>query len=811
MSEEQKNPRQAGTTATKNKKTIKVPIGMPGVNLTEVEREVPHDEPPALPVNSELKVLGKPTKRIDAQLKVTGAARYTADIQLAGMLYGRLLRSPHAHAKIRSIDTSAAARHPGVRAVHIITKIVGAARERDDKQRTAEAKVSFDKSTGVPVVKYVGQPIAAVAATSDQAAREACELIKVEYDLVPFVIDIDDAMKPDAPKVFDGPTEQDGTAGGGGAPKGLPQKGNVRGPEVQGLLGGDRGDVSSGFKDAEVTIERAYRTQIQMHSALEPHGLIADWRDDGLTIYASTQATSSLREDICSLFDLPKSKVRVVTEFMGGGFGAKFGSGNYGIAAILLSKQAKAPVKIMHDRKEEQTVSGYRPNSLQKLKVGAKKDGTLTAIKLESWGTAGSGLGAGVGWAAQNMYICDNFASEHFDVLTNQSPGCAFRAPGQPQGAFAIEQAIDELCEQLNLDQIELRNKIDNNETRREQRRVGAKAFNWSARKQAGSDSGSVKRGLGMAQGEWPRFVNMNSSCEIRLTDDGGIEILSSVQDIGTGIRTVLAQVVAEELGMKPTDITVRIGDTLFPSGPSSGGSMTTGSITPAVRKAAYHLKQKMFEMAAEKLKCEASDLEMNDGKISSKSSSADSITVKKLAKSLTVDQLSVFASRAEDYGGFEKGDFLGFGRLSSVQFAEVRVDTETGRVYVDRIVAAHACGRPMNPLALESQINGGILQGISWALYEERHTDKATGVVLNANVESYKMIGAKEIPKIEICLLEEYLGRSNTDAHGIGEPAIVPTAAAIANAVANAIGVRVLSLPMTPDKVLAALRKGGK
>lgn len=811
MKESEKNPKQErGQTAGKRKstvRTIKVPVGLNG-NFTEVEREVPRDEPPALPVNSELNLVGKSTKRIDARLKVTGAARYTADIQLAGMLYGRLFRSPHAHARIRSIDLSEARRHPGVRAVHIVTRAVGGARERSDKPSAIEAKTTFDSATGVPVVKYVGQPIAAVAATSDRAAREACELIKVEYDLLPFVIDLHDAMKPDAPKVFEGPTEQEGTAGGGGALKGLPQKGNIRGPEVRGMFGGDRGDTRAGFAEADVVVENEYRTQIQMHSALEPHGIIADWRDDGLTVYASTQGTTALRGEIATVFGLPKSKVRVITEYMGGGFGAKFGAGNYGLAAILLSKQAKAPVKLMHDRKEEQTCSGFRPSTSQKLKIGAKSDGSLTAVQLESHGTAGTSLGAGVGWAAQNMYKCANFASEHYDVLTNQSPGCAFRAPGQPQGCFALEQAIDELSDKLHLDPIALRDKIDTNDTRKEQRRVGAQAFGWSSRKAAGADSGSIKKGIGMAQGEWPRFVDMNSSCEIRFTNDGSFEILSSVQDIGTGIRTVLAQVVAEELGLKATDVVVCIGDTYFPAGPASGGSVTTGSISPAVRKAAYQMKLKIFDMAAEKLNCEPADLTMSDGHVSKKNS-GEKIALKKLAKELPVDQVSIVASRSPDYGGFEQGDFLGFGRLSSVQFAEVRVDTDTGRIYVDRIAAVHACGRPINPIAIESQINGGVLQGISWALYEYRHTDKNTGIVVNPNVEQYKLAGAREVPQIDIHLLEEYLGRSATDATGIGEPAIVPTAAAIANAVFNAIGVRIYSLPMTPDKVLDALARG--
>lgn len=790
-------------------RTIKVPVGIYGVEIAMVEREVPADEPPPWPVNAELSVVGKSTTRLDGRLKVTGAAKYTADVQLPGMLYGHMLRSPHPHARIISVDAGAAAKYPGVRAVQILTRVLGAARERSEETKSEDAWLKFDQKH-YPRIKYVGQPIAAVAATTERAAIEACRLIGVEYEILPFVVDIDDAMKSDAPLVFPGAVEQDATGGGGGAPKGLAQKGNIRGPETEGLLGGDRGDVKAGFAAADVIVEREYRTQIHMHSALEPHGLLVDWRDDGLTVYASTQGTSSLRSDLASLFNLPKSKIRVITEFMGGGFGAKFGPGNHGLAAAYLSRMAKAPVKLMLDRKEEQTTAGHRPNSIQKLKVGAKSDGTLSAIRLESYGTAGAGLGAGVGWAAQSMYVCDNFASEHYDVLTHQSPGCAFRAPGQPQGCFALEQAVDELAEKLKMDPLTLRDKIDHNATRKAQRAAGAKHFGWSARKQANSDKGQIKTGFGVAQGEWPRFVSMDSSCEVRLAGDGSVEILSSVQDLGTGIRTALAQIVAEELGMKASEISVRIGDTIFPTGPASGGSVTTGSISPAARKAAFKAREKLLSLASAKLAVEPGNLILLDGMISSRQDKSKKVAWKELVDEIESEHVSFVASRAEDYGGFEKGR-MGFGRLSSVQFVELKVDTQTGRIYIERVVAAHSPGRPLNPLAIESQINGGIIQGMSWALYEYRHVDKHSGTVLNSNLESYKIAGAREIPKIEVILLEEYLGRSNTDAHGIGEPAIVPTAAAIANAFYNATGTRLLEMPFTPARVLAALQKGGQ
>jgi xanthine dehydrogenase YagR molybdenum-binding subunit len=297
------------------------------------------------------------------------------------------------------------------------------------------------------------------------------------------------------------------------------------------------------------------------------------------------------------------------------------------------------------------------------------------------------------------------------------------------------------------------------------------------------------------------------------------------VQDIGGGIRTALAQVVAEELGLCPSDVSVRIGDTSYPNGPSSGGSMTTGSITPAARNAAYKVKQQLLDQVASVFKVTADKLSMRDGRIFAQGDSASNehasgMTFRQATARLKTEQITAHASRSDDYGGFafknEKA-FFGFGiRIyGGVQFAEVAVDTETGIIHVERVVAVHDCGRPVNPLALESQINGGVLQGISYALYENRILDRNTGLMVNPNLEQYKIAGSRETPQIEAILIEEYLGRNSTDAGGIGEPATIPTAAAIANAVYNATGVRMKELPMTPAAVLAALKgastKGAK
>lgn len=769
-----------------NTKKIKMPYGLPGHNLGEVEREVASDEPPALPINEELSVVGKRTRRLDALQKVTGAAKYTADIQLPGMLYGKFLRSPHPHARIGSIDVSKALSLPGVRAVYVLTN-------DPDADGTAET-YSYDQ---LPMLRYVGQPVAGVAADTQAVADEAVRLIEVRYKTLPFVVELDEAREDGAPIVFEEKIEQQLTEGDVGDAVGGKQRGNLRGPST----GRPRGDVEKGFAAAEVILDREYRTQVQTHCTLETHGVVADWQPDMLTVYASTQSTKSVRNELADLFDLPLSKVRVITEFMGAGFGSKFGAGSYGAMAAWLSKKSGRPVKLMLDRKEEHMTAGNRPNSHQMLKIGAKKDGTLTAIDLTSYGTAGAALGAGVGGVAQDMYDCPNFRTAQYDVFTHAGPGAAFRAPGNVQGCFSMEQAIDELAEKLGMDPVTYRDIIDSSEIRKMERQKAAEKFGWKYRK-PGSDKGTVKRGFGMAQGHWPRLIHFDSSATVRINKGGSVEIMSGVQDIGTGTKTILAQVVAEELGLKAEDITVKIGDTNYPDGPGSGGSVTAGSITPAARNAAYQAKVKLLGQVAGAWDTEIEDLEMKGGMIRSKKQTDKEIPFDEATKMMRTHQIMATASRPDDYARLE----MGYNHLGSVQFAEVVVDTETGFIKIERVVAAHSCGRPLNPLQVESQINGGIIMGIGYALYEDRVIDSNTGYQMNPTLDSYKLPYSKEVPDIETIIIEYYGAQSSTDASGIGEPANVATAAAIANAVYNAIGARLYELPMTPDKVLTAL-----
>jgi len=779
--------------------------GIVGDTLQPIARDIPVDEPPELPPNSELRVIGKRVNRVDAVPKVTGQARYTFDVRLPGMLYARIVSSTVPHARIKSIDTSAAEAYPGVKAVHIADRVLSIAQLRDP---------SVEANERYPLVRYNGQPIAAVAAVSMRAAKAAAKLVRIEYERLPHVTALEAAMRDDAPVVFPGPTEQAATAGGGGAAPNLPQKGNLRGPARGGLGGGGRGDVQQGFAQADCIVARDYRTQVQTHTPMETHGLVADWRDEELTLYASTQFTLSVRDEAADVFGLPKEKIRVISEYTGGGFGAKFGIGNYGALAIHLSRKAGAPVRLMLDRREEHVSVGNRPSSLQRVKLGAKRDGTVTTLQVESFGTGGVAAGAGVGFCHTAMYSIPNVAVEHYDVFTDAGPCAAFRAPGQVQGIFALEQTLDELAHELGLDPLAVREKIDMNDTddaraRKAERRIGAERAGWSQRRPPGTDQGPVKHGMGVAQSQWAYIVHGTTTCEVRIRGDGSVIALTGAQDIGTGTRTVMAQTVAEELGLRAEDVDTRIGDSRYPAGAASGGSRVTSSITPAARNAAYLAARDLAARVAQSLGAKPDEIVFRDGRVFARGRPDSGKTFLEAVKQANFDEIVHRADRREDYDGYriKLGDLhISRHGIGGVQFAQIAVDTETGVVKVERIVAVHDCGRPINPKLIESQIYGGVIQGVSYALYEERHLDPATGVQLNANIDQYKIVGSRETPAIEVHLIEQLGRQSSTDARGVAEPANVATAAAIANAFYNATGKRIRTLPMTPANVLAAL-----
>jgi xanthine dehydrogenase YagR molybdenum-binding subunit len=793
------------------------PVGIVGMELGEQQRQIPAGEPPPLSSslispsrtslprkgrrvglhivlfeacsaftrvaartlapspNAELSVIGRPYPRSNGRAKVTGAIRYTVDVAPQGLLFGRILRSPHPHAEVRAIDVSAAERDPRVRA-------------------TVRAVPLDDPAQAV--VRYVGQPVAAIAATTMAAAEEALGLVRVDYKTLPFVVDIEEARRPESPKVYDAASAPRASVGEIRAQADLPLDGNVRGPAQA-----RRGDVAQGFASADVVMEGEYSTQVETHCCMEPHGVVADWRPDGLTVHISTQYTTGVRRELAKAFDLPLE--------MGGGFGSKSTLGNYGRLAVALSRQAGAPVRLTLTRPEEQMDSGNRPATSQRIRIGARRDGSLTALSVESHGTAGGGLNAGIGNFAQALYECPNFESAQYDVFTNAGPGSAMRGPGNTPGAWGMEMAIDELAERLGFDPLALRERIDPSPVRREERRVGAEKIGWSRRHAPGADPGPVKRGMGMAQSLWGANVETASSIEVRIDGDGTVEALSGVQDIGSGIGVVIAQTIAETLGLEPEQIAVRIGDTLYPPGPPSHGSRTTASITPPARVAAFKLLQQLLREAAPALNAAPEGLMARGGRIETRGEPSRGMSFAEAAALIKGKTLSATETRSEDYGGFRRtmGEAAQAQQdLGGVQFAEVAVDTETGLIKVERVVAVQDCGRPMNPLLLESQIQGGVLMGPSYALYENRILDRATGRMVNANLEAYKIAGPRDIPAIDVTVLENYQGRSAIDAYGIAEPANIATAPSIGNAVYNAIGVRLRSLPMTPAAVLAAL-----
>lgn len=719
--------------------------------------------------------VGKRRSRAEGPLKVTGRAKYTYDVKLPGMLYGRMVGASVPAGEIVSIDTSAAEALPGVRAVW---------------------------TTDSRIVRFAGQDVAAVAAVSPEVAMDAARLVKVVYKERPFTHELRAAMKEGAPLVYD----LDKSPAG----RNVPRKGNVAGP-TGGQAG--RGDVEKGFAEAEVVHEATYYCPVHTHSPLETHGVVASWEGDQLTVYASTQGIFAVREGLAEALGLDRKNVRVICEHMGGGFGSKLGpsaSGSaFAMAACRLAKKAGAPVKLMLDRKQEHLCTGNAPSALMTVKVGAKKDGTITAVHYQAWGSAGVAGGAGTAGPVGALHGKNpNLKIESHDVYTNAGPAAPLRAPGHSQGAFGIESAVDELAEKLGLDPLEVRKKNESSPVRLAQFDVGAKEIGWARRnKKAGDMStgglgpakGAKRRGIGVASGNWYVFASENTSAQLKVHRDGSVELVTGCQDIGTGYRTAMMTVAAEELGIEAKDVTMRLGDTQFPEGPASGGSVTVNSVAPAVRLAANQARTKLFELAAPLLGAKPEELDAANGKIFVAKEPAKSVTFKQAAAKMSGETIDCLAKRPKQYETY-RGD------LAGCQFAEVEVDTETGEVRVLRMVSVNDCGLPVNPLTAENQVIGAMIQGVSWALLEERILDRQVGTMVNPNLEWYKILAPADMFEAKSILTPVANLGNNTSTAGIGEPPIVPTLAAVANAVYNAIGARVRELPITPDKVLAAL-----
>ena len=756
--------------------TITAKAGLPGspqpLEVHPLETDIKPWDLDSLP---QFEQMGRPRPRVEAPLKVTGKAKYTFDVKLPGMLYGRMIGAAVPAAEIESIDTSKAEALPGVKAVW-----------RTDSR----------------IVRFAGQDVAAVAAVSPDVARDAARLVVVRYKERPFTHELREAMKPGAPRVFDMDRLPVGRDVG--------RQGNVAGPRASRA---NRGDVEKGFAEAEVVHEASYYCPVHTHSPLETHGVVAAWEGDELTIHASTQAIFAVREGVAEALGIDRKNVRVICEHMGGGFGSKLGPSATGsafsVVACRLARDAGAPVKLMLDRHQEHLCTGNAPSALMTVKLGAKKDGTLTAVHYQSWGSAGVAGGAGTAGPAGALHGKNpNFKGEEWDVFTNAGPAAPLRAPGHSQGAFGIESAIDELADKLGIDPLEVRRKNEASPVRLSQYDKGAAAIGWERRnKKAGDMSsgrlgaavGPRKRGIGMANGNWYVFASQSSNAQVRVHRDGSVEVVTGCQDIGGGYRTAMTIVAAEELGVEPGDVTLRLGDTQFPEGPGSGGSVTTNSMAPVVRLAASQARAQILELAATLVGANASQLDAAHGKIFVAKDPTKAVTFKQAAAKMSGESIDCLARRPKQYETF-RGD------LAGTQFAEVEVDTETGNVRVVKMVSVNDCGLPVNPLTAQNQVLGAMVQGVSWALFENRLLDRNVGTMVNPNLEWYKILAPADMFEAESILTPVANLGNNTSTAGIGEPPIVPTLAAVANAVYNAIGVRIRELPMTPDRVLQAL-----
>ena len=694
---------------------------------------------------SESRLIGKRIPRLSGKDKVTGKAKYTFDINRPGMLYGRILRSEVAHANVVDLDLSEAEAMPGVKAV---LPLVEVGRK----------------------IRYQGQEIAAVAAETDDIARDAIRRIRVDLEELPSVVTEADAMAENAPQI------REDWVGNQSAP-------NVR----------EEGDINAGFEQAAVEVEATYHAPVQTHVCLETHGHVAEWEDDeNLTVWASTQGVFGVRNDLAGRFNLPANQVRVITEHMGGGFGSKFGPGVEGRTAADLARTTGRPVKLMLTRKAEHLVAGNRPSMTQHVRAGATSDGRIIAYDMKGYGTGG--ISSGAGFQAPYVYHVPNVRAERRNVTVNVGNQRAMRAPGHPQGAFAMDSLMDELAEKLGMNPLEFRRINDPSEVRQAQYTLGAQEIGWHRRNSVpGSGTGVKKRGIGVGSGQWGGGGGDGTQARVTINADGTVEAVTGTQDIGTGIRTAIAIIVAEELGLNPIDITVKVGDSGpgLPSG-GSGGSQTTASVAPVIKTAAAAAKQKLFQRVAPQLEAPVEDLRVGNRTIYVVSDRTKTIKWELATGQLGMESIS-------EGGHWDRE--LRQGGVAGTQFAEVEIDTETGAISVIKIVAVQDCGLAINRLTTESQINGGVIMGLGQALLEERFMDAQTGRMLNANLEDYKVPGTFEIPEIKSIVFDTH--RKVT---GVGEPPCIPTPGAIANAVYNAIGVRIRSLPITPDKILTAL-----
>jgi CO/xanthine dehydrogenase Mo-binding subunit len=684
--------------------------------------------------------VGRPATRLDGHERARGEAVYTADLKLPGMLHAAVLRSPHAHARVARIDLAPALALPGVHAA------IGPG----DIEQLTDA------------CGFQGAAVAAVCADTYAQARAAVAAIDVDWEVLAPLLDPDEAVA----------------------------RGELVGePRIR-----SRGDYDRGLAEADVVVEGEYRTQVVLHNSMETHQSVVQWVGDTLEVFISTQYIWGIRDEVAGALGLAPDKVRVVCNYMGGGFGSKNSPDDYTFIAIELATRTHRPVRCALTRREENLATGNRNATIQRLTIGAKADGTLTALGGEYVNATGwSGWSSPVEGPMQMLYACDNVKTTTYGAKINQPPMKAFRAPGFVEGTFGLEALLDVLAARLEIDPLELRRRNHTDHDASDDRPYSGKNLlecyrraepHWERRHEVRARStGTVKRGVGMASQIWYGGGGPPSYAWIRVGSDGHATVVTAMQDIGTGTRTAMAQIAAEELGIPLAHVTVSLGDSARgPFASISAGSSTTPSMGPAVRAAAADARRQIEEIAEQRGTPDAS--------------------IAEIVELLEDAQILGKGARGPNPAGMQ---VLTFG----VQVAEVAVDVETGEVWVDRVAAVHDVGRVINPLGASSQIEGGIIQGIGHTLSEHRLHDPRTGQILTTSLDAYKLPTFADVPEIVSELVDEPdTHLTNLGSKGLGEPPIVPTAAAIANAIRDATGAEVHELPISREEMLRALRE---
>jgi xanthine dehydrogenase YagR molybdenum-binding subunit len=721
------------------------------------------------PEANERRVIGKRVNRIDGPAKASGAAKYTYDVNRPGMLHGKMLICPHAHAKITKIDTSAAEALPGVKGVLVIQ---GVGSE----------------------IRWHGDEIALVAAETEQRAVDGIRAIKVEYEVLPHYVNDTDAVAASKFVVGKDKDGNDITAA------------KAAGEKLT-------GDPDTAFKGEVVTVEGDYGIAVITHCCHESHGVVAEWTGENeLTLWISTQNVSGIPAQIATPLKIPAGNVRTLCDHIGGGFGSKFSPDRWGIFAAEMARKTGKPVKVMLERDHELMSGGTRPSGFARIKVAAKKDGTLAAWESHHWGTSGPQGGTVAESAVPYVFRqIPNSRTRITGIATNTGPQRAWRAPNHPQGAALTMCALADLAAALNMDELEFFKKnvgfTGLPDVYAEELDIAGELIGWKKKWHARGDktAGPIKRGLGLSIHTWGGTPH-NSTCDVTINPDGSVVVQLGSQDLGTGTRTILAQVAAETFGINVPDVKVNIGDSRFKPSGGSGGSTTVGGVSSACRRGCLDAAAELLDKVAPALDAKPEELEIVAGKVQVKGKADRSLTWKQACAKLGMQSLTKTGTQPGPTSGEHR---LASGGVGGVQVADVSVDIETGIVKMNEFVAVQDQGLVLNPKTCESQVLGAVIMGIAAAICEEKIQDPITGRTLNPDMEFYKLAGIGDIGNIKVHLMSG----PKYDAKGVignGEPPAISPMAAISNAVANAIGVRVPTIPLTADKVLAALAKKG-